>query len=174
MRRIVKLNETDLNRIVKKVINEQSENDTKSKFEGMSDSSLLKYLKFCKNVLGYTPDELQSFYDDVADNKNISGPVGELSRLDIEYLFFVLHNSNLEVGELVRPDLTEITVTYIVREKIIKTTHRSNDLTTYSEDYIDEGYLESLKTMGDIEPFDWDVDYEDINDEDITDDYFEL
>jgi hypothetical protein len=177
MKKIVKLTESDLTRIVKRVVNEQSETDQSSKFDKMSDASLLKYLKYFNNIMGDISRDLQEFSSDLIYNKTkfaaASAPIGELSRLDVEYLFYVLTNSDLSTGKLVRPELTEKTVYWVVKERIITTITRATDITTYADDYIDEGYLNDLKGNGDIEPLDWDVDSDD-NDSDILDDYFEL
>ena len=96
MKKIVKLTESDLTRIVKRVINEQSETDQSSKFDKMSDASLLKYLKYFNNIMGDISRDLQDFSSDLIYNKNKShfynGGTNDPLRLGVDLLKTYLDN----------------------------------------------------------------------------------
>ena len=152
----------------------------KSTFEKVSNSQLKKYLQFVYRVLGNTTfDNITECYDNIVGSpleKKLAGPLGlsELSRLDIEYLYYLLVNNDPENETFDRPQLGEQPVDWVVVEKIRIKTTRSNDLLTYVQGDIDEEYLNALRMNDDIEPYDWEVIDKDEEGDDIIDDYFEI
>lgn len=152
----------------------------KSTFEKVSDSQLKKYLQFVYRLLGNTTfDNITECYDNIVGSqleKKLAGPLGlsELSRLDIEYLYYLLVNNDPENETFDRPQLGEQPVDWVVVEKIRIKTTRSNDLLTYVQGDIDEEYLNALRMNDDIEPYDWEVIDKDEEGDDIIDDYFEI
>ena len=152
----------------------------KSTFEKVSDSQLKKYLQFVYRLLGNTTfDNITECYDNIVGSpleKKLAGPLGlsELSRLDIEYLYYLLVNNDPENETFDRPQLGETSVDWVVVEKIRIRTTRSNDLLTYVQGDIDEEYLNALRMNDDIEPYDWNVIDKDEEGHDIIDDYFEV
>ena len=152
----------------------------KSTFEKVSNSQLKKYLQFVYRVLGNTTfDNITECYDNIVGSpleKKLAGPLGlsELSRLDIEYLYYLLTNNDPENETFDRPQLGGQPVDWVVVEKIRIKTTRSNDLLTYVQGDIDEEYLNALRMNDDIEPYDWEVIDKDEEGDDIIDDYFEI
>ena len=154
-----------------------------SKFENMSDGSLLKYVRYVENVV---KDKFSNWhYVDIDDFFNyviytpvietkISGPVGSLSRLDIEYIYYVLKNSALEAGSLIRPKLSETPIDYVTAEKVIIHYTRSGSIQTYLGDDLTNEYLLILKEEEDFDPWSWEVTDEDIRDSSINDDWFDV
>ncbi len=152
----------------------------RSTFEKVSDSQLKKYLQFVYRLLGNTTfDNITECYDNIVGSqleKKLAGPLGlsELSRLDIEYLYYLLVNNDPENETFDRPQLGGQPVDWVVVEKIRIRTTRSNDLLTYVQGDIDEEYLNALRMNDDIEPYDWEVIDKDEEVHDIIDDYFEV
>ena len=154
-----------------------------SKFENMSDGSLLKYVRYVENVV---KDKFSNWhYVDIDDFFNyviytpvietkISGPVGSLSRLDIEYIYYVLKNSALEAGSLIRPKLSETPIDYITAEKTYIKYTRSGSIQTYLGDDLTNEYLLILKEEDDFDPWSWEVTDEDIRDSSINDEWFDV
>lgn len=154
-----------------------------SKFENMSDGSLLKYVRYVEDVV---KDKFSNWhYVDIDDFFNyviytpvietkISGPVGSLSRLDIEYIYYVLKNSALEAGSLIRPKLSETPIDYVTAEKVIIHYTRSGSIQTYLGDDLTNEYLLNLKEEEDFDPWSWEVTDEDIRDSSINDDWFDV
>jgi hypothetical protein len=155
----------------------------KSKLENMSDGSLLKYVRYVEDVV---KDEFSNWYSvDIDDFFNyvfntpvietkISGPVGSLSRLDIEYIFYVLKNSALEAGSLIRPKLSETPIDYVTAEKVFIRYTRSGSIQTYLGNDLTNGYLFYLKEEGDFDPWSWEVIDEDMRDSSINDEWFDV
>ena len=151
----------------------------KSTFEKVSDSQLKKYLQFVYRLLGNTTfDNITECYDNIVGSqleKKLAGPLGlsELSRLDIEYLHYLLNNNDPENETFDRPQLGETSVDWVVVEKVITTYRKNDSIGTYLPDDIDENYLGMLKDNGDIDPYGWSV-YNKVEKDDIIDDYFEI
>lgn len=130
-----------------------------SKLESFSDSQLKKYMKFVLNVIGNdTPDSLADFYQFEKLN-SIFIPVNkDFSRLDIEYVYYLLKNNENFENEIDRPELEEKGVTLEVEERQWVTIQYSANLVTYAPEDMDSSYLDVIREEGEIDPFDWDDD----------------
>jgi hypothetical protein len=102
-----------------------------SKFENFPDDQLLKYTRYTKKVFGDNYNiPFIDFYNNIFENdrtyKLIHNPINWLlSRFDIEYLYYILNNNNLEEGITDKPDLEMVYPSFIVKEKIWETTIRT-------------------------------------------------
>lgn len=130
-----------------------------SKLESFSDSQLKKYMKFVLNVIGNdTPDTLADFYQFEKLN-SIFIPVNkDFSRLDIEYVYYLLKNNENFENEIDRPELEEKGVTLELEERQWVTIQYSANLVTYAPEDMDSNYLDVIREEGEIDPFDWDYD----------------
>lgn len=130
-----------------------------SKLESFSDSQLKKYMKFVLNVIGNdTPDTLADFYQFEKLN-SIFIPVNkDFSRLDIEYVYYLLKNNENFENEIDRPELEEKGVTLELEERQWVTIQYSANLVTYAPEDMDSDYLDVIREEGEIDPFDWDYD----------------
>ena len=107
----------------------------KSKLESLPDKQLIQYLKYLLKIISndYTLTTLNSFYqlfDDQETYGKAKAPIGgSLSRLDIEYIYWILkHNDIDETNELTRPNIVMKEVTYIEEYNVVHTTQRSTSL----------------------------------------------
>ena len=114
-------------------------------------------------------------YDEKLSTK-IGAPVGlrELSRLDIEYLYYISEYNPQEGPYVRRPQLISKEVNYITDERQRTLYTRTENLDTYAPDSIDTVYLGSLNSSGEIEPWDWEITDEDHRDSSVSDDWFEV
>jgi hypothetical protein len=146
----------------------------RSGFERLSDANFKKYMAYFNKI---TKDmeyrDLDDFYQGIMFTSSdlttkIGSPVGikELSRLDIEYLYYYLETGN-------RPQLETKTVGYVTAERKKVRYTRTGDILTYAIDAVDESYLSTIKNEGQIDPWEWDMTDEDERDGDIIDDWFE-
>jgi hypothetical protein len=146
----------------------------RSGFERLSDANFKKYIAYFNKI---TKDmeyrDLDDFYQGIMFTDpdlitKIGSPVGirELSRLDIEYLYYYLETGN-------RPQLETKTVGYVTEERKKVRYTRTGDILTYAIDAVDESYLNTLKNEEQIDPWEWDMTDEDERDSDIIDDWFE-
>jgi len=144
-----------------------------SVLERLSDDQFNKYMAYFNKItqdMSYS--DLDDFYQAIMYNEQLSNklriPVGirELSRLDIEYLYYYL-----ETGR--RPQLETKTVGYVTEERKKVRYTRTGDILTYAIGAVDENYLSTLKSEDQIDPWEWDITDEDERDGDIIDDWFE-
>ena len=74
----------------------------KSKLESLPDKQLIQYLKYLLKIIGndYTLTTLNSFYqlfDDHETYGKAKAPIGgSLSRLDIEYIYWILNHNDID------------------------------------------------------------------------------
>jgi hypothetical protein len=156
----------------------------KSVYERMPDKAFLKYLRYVWDII--SPEFPNWYYTDADDfvyflkggtiiEKKIAAPIGgNLSRLDIEYLFYSLKKSNLESGDIVRPTLEDTNIDYVTEEKELRRYTRSGSIETYLGDTLTNGYLQNLKEEQVIDPWDWEITDEDTFDSDLKDDWFDV
>ena len=135
----------------------------KSKLESLPDKQLIQYLKYLLKIISddYTLTTLNSFYtlfDDHELYSKAKAPIGgSLSRLDIEYIYWILkHNDIDETNELTRPNVVMKEVTYIEEYNVVHTTQRSTSLPTYVNKDMTPMYLNNLAINDDIDVFAWD------------------
>ncbi len=151
-----------------------------SHFENFTDDQLLKYAKYAKKSLGDKWNiPFIDFYNEIFENerpyKLLHNPISwELSRFDIEYLYYILNYNNLEEGITDKPELDMVYPTYIVKERVYTKTTYTGEVETYIPNDIDSGYMYALHDSEDIDPWDWEVDDRMETDSDITDTDFEL
>jgi len=148
-----------------------------SKFENFSDKQLIKYMKYVLPIIEpFWDGDLVGFIDEIYGpmERQIGGALGgALSRLDKEYLFYLLtNNDGFDDGTINRPRLTERSINFNVRERQIVYTTYTEDLSTYVSEYIDESYLYHLKDTDEIDPWNWESD-SDYGDTDYIDDEFD-
>ena len=135
----------------------------KSKLESLPDKQLIQYLKYLLKIISndYTLTTLNSFYQLFDDHELYSkakAPIGgSLSRLDIEYIYWILkHNDIDETNELTRPNVVMKEVSYIEEYNVIHTMQRSTSLPTYVNKDMTPMYLTNLVINDDIDVFQWD------------------
>ena len=136
-----------------------------SVFETFSDKQMIKYMKYASPILGQLNTNLEVFVDELhgQSEKQLAAPIGgSLSRLDKEYLFYVFtKNDNFNTENIDRPELNEMDIQFIAKERQIIYTTYSGTLLTYVSDDVDQGYLYELKNNDEIDPWEWpsDTDY---------------
>ena len=151
-----------------------------SKFENFPDDQLLKYARYTKKVFGDNYNiPFIDFYNNIFENdrlyKLIHNPINWLlSRFDVEYLYYILNNNNLEEGITDKPDLEMVYPSFIVKEKVWVTTTYTGEVETYIPNDIDSGYMYALQDSDDIEPWDWEEDEREETDRESYDTEFEL
>jgi hypothetical protein len=149
----------------------------KSILENFSDKQLIKFMRYVLPILGdYTNNDLIDFsYELYNDNKykKIAAPIGgNLSRLDIEYIYYVINNNKNFDGETIdRPVLENFGVNYIERSRQVIYTTYSGEIPTYASKYIDDGYLFDLKSEDEIDPYSWDYETEETDSDFIDDEW---
>jgi hypothetical protein len=148
-----------------------------SKLENFSDRQLIKYMKYVLPIVEpFWTGNLVSFIDEIYGprERQIGAALGgTLSRLDKEYLFYLLTNNDGFDDETInRPTLTEREINFNVKERQIVYTTYSEDLPTYVSEYIDQSYLYHLKVTDEIDPWTWESDT-DYGDTDYIDDEFD-
>ena len=146
----------------------------RSGFERLSDSMFDRYMIYFNNI---TKDmeyaDLDDFYQiimyDLGLKTKIGSPVGirELSRLDVEYLYSYLENKR-------RPQLETKTVNYIAQERKLVRNTRTGDVETYAKGAVNENYLYTINSEGQIDTWEWDVTDEYERDSETLDDWFEV
>jgi len=154
-------------------------------FENLSDEQLIKYLKYVHSKIEFVDsyyNSLETFYIDLQDRRGgkekqiILSPLGKsrLDRLDIEYLYELLSNNDsesLNEGNLDRPQLKTQNVEFVTEERQWIRYTREEDVETYTD--LDNDYLYELRNHNEIEPWDWEITDEDIQDSDTDDWWFE-
>jgi len=154
----------------------------KSKFERLSDESLIRYCNFVKNILKdetfYDIEDFYEFfkpYNKSGIVKQITAPLGtNFNRLDVEYLYFLLWYGDINENSIRRPKLVSKDMNYVTEERIRTTITRSGEMNTYIPNSLSNGYLFDLKSDGEFEPYDWnEIDREE-DDWDQIDDWFDI
>lgn len=152
----------------------------KSKLESLPDKQLIQYIKYVlKTIEGHRYNSLVDFYrifDDHQLFSKIAAPIGkDMSRLDIEYIYWILdHNDTdeLDPDTFERPTLTTKEVTHVEEFVVPKTIQRSKDLPTYVSDEVGSSYLNQLVVNDEIDIFNWEVVFDKYGDFDFIEDYF--
>jgi hypothetical protein len=150
----------------------------KSKLESLPDKQLIQYIKYVLKVLNNeTYNSLSSFYtlfDDQELYSKAKAPIGgSLSRLDIEYIYWILiHNDINETDTIERPTLTTKEVTFVEEFLVPQTIQRSKDIPTYTSDEIGTPYLNQLMVNDEIDVFTWEIVLDQYGDPDHIEDYF--
>jgi hypothetical protein len=151
-----------------------------SYFENFTDDQLLKYARYTKKVLGNKWNiPFIDFYNGIFEGERLytllHNPISwKLSRFDIEYLYYILNNNNLEEGITDKPDLEMVYPSFIVKERVYVTTTYTGEVETYIPNDIDSGYMYALQDSDDIEPWDWEENEREETDRDSYDTEFEL
>jgi hypothetical protein len=148
-----------------------------SVFETFSDKQMIKYMKYASQILGQLNRNIEVFVNEIygQSEKQLAAPIGgSLSRLDKEYLFYVFSkNNNFNTESINRPELNEMDIQFIVKERQISYTTHSGTLLTYVSDDVDSRYLYDLKNNDEIEPWEWDSNTE-YGDSDYIDDEWDF
>jgi hypothetical protein len=154
----------------------------KSKFERLSDESLIRYCNFAKKLLEsqtfYDIEDFYSFfysYKTSALKKQVIAPLGgDFTRLDVEYLYFLLWYGDIKEDSIRRPKLVVKDINYVSEERIRTKITREGQIDTYIPNSLSQSYLFELKGEGWIEPYDWnEIDREE-DDWDQIDDWFDV
>lgn len=135
-----------------------------SRLENISDEQLKKYMKYVYKVIGDLefdgPDQLY-YYDNIT---TIFSPFGgNIKRLDIEYLYYVLKNNPFYFKEgypINRPTLVDHDLLYTVRESQVVEIYYTGEIETYIPDDLEEEYLTKLTDDLIINPRTWNIDSE--------------
>jgi hypothetical protein len=155
--------------------------ENRSKFERLSDDQLIRYGKFVLGILNeyeIRHGNLGYFYKTLNESnpasKKILGPFGgSMSRLDIEYLYYVLNNNDFESDTLDRPRLSIGTYDFKMDETVYRTVTLTGDVDSYCPEDVDPQYLDELKDDGVIDPYDWEIRNTQEHDSDITNSWFD-
>jgi len=141
-----------------------------SKLEKFSDNMLKSYLTYVSKLLDIkkyrTITELDNAVAFTRIARHLAVPFGgKLHRLDMEYLFYLFYHNHNFGGEIKRPQLFDMKVTYVTVEKssitlsgnprkkpIYDISKYINTFDTYIPTLISSEYLDHLKEMGDIDP----------------------
>jgi hypothetical protein len=158
-----------------------------TRFEKFSDPQLKKYITFAHQVLkseGEVVESIEEFfglfntYGGTTMAKKLQTPLGgNFSRLDIEYLFYVLKNNPfhyVEDKELNRPEFKYKSCDFVTDERVRIIYTRSDDVETYLDEDFDSDYLEQLRQYDEIHPWDWDITDQDERDGDVIEDWFDI
>jgi hypothetical protein len=159
----------------------------RSKFENMAEASLRKYAAYVETALEGKRiwSDVNDFYQtmtygnygsDSALIRKIISPVGGLSRMDIEYLFYVIVNNDLdEEGSLDRPSVENTTVEFVYDEKVYRRIRRRGVITSYlGGSDLSNSYVSSLKEEDVIDPWQWNQTDEREDGWDILDYWFDI
>ena len=149
----------------------------KSKLESLPDKQLIQYIKYVlKTIEGHRYNSLVDFYEIFNDDKlfsKIAAPIGKgMSRLDIEYIYWILEHNDTDTDTFERPTLTTKEVTHVEEFVVPKTIQRSKDLPTYVSDEVGSRYLNELFATDDIDIYNWEVVIDKEGDFDFIDGYF--
>jgi hypothetical protein len=150
----------------------------KSKLESLPDKQLIQYIKYVLKVLNNeTYNSLSSFYtlfDDHELYSKAKAPIGgSLSRLDIEYIYWILiHNDINETDTIERPTLTTKEVTFVEEFVVPKTIQRSKDIPTYTSDEVGSSYLNQLVMNDEIDIYNWEIVLDQYGEPDHIENYF--
>lgn len=175
----------------------------------LTDVQLRKYLKFfLVNYYNHNPDYvirnifpgntklldyIAYIYDESELVSKISGPLGrKISRLDIEYIFYIFDNidfivdsidynvelkKNLELIdtiELDRPKIDIATVNFETSTSVTIYETRQAKLSTYAPDEMDDTYLNGLTYEDEITPWEWLVIDRDEDNHDTYEENFDI
>ena len=98
----------------------------KSKLESLPDKQLIQYIKYVlKTIEGHRYNSLVDFYEIFNDDKlfsKIAAPIGKgMTRLDIEYIYWILDHNDTDTDTFERPTLTTKEVTHVEEFVVPKT-----------------------------------------------------
>jgi hypothetical protein len=151
----------------------------KSKLESLPDKQLIQYLKYLLKIISndYTLTTLSSFYQLFDDHElygKAKAPIGgSLSRLDIEYIYWIIeHNDINETDTIERPTLTTKEVTFVEEFVVPKTIQRSKDIPTYTSDEVGSSYLHQLVMNDEIDIYNWEIVLDQYGEPDHIENYF--
>ena len=146
-----------------------------SRLENISDEQLKKYMKYVYKVIGDLefdgPNELY-YYDNITTLFSPFG--GNIKRLDVEYLYYVLKNNPFYFKEgypINRPTLVDHDLTYTVRESQVVEIYYNGEIETYIPEDLEEKYLTNLTYDMIINPRTWNVDSEITDSDWLSDDW---
>jgi hypothetical protein len=146
-----------------------------SRLENISDEQLKKYMKYVYKVIGDIefdgPNELY-YYDNISTLFSPFG--GNIKRLDVEYLYYVLKNNPFYFKEgypINRPTLVDHDLLYTVRESQVVEMYYNGEIETYIPDDLEEKYLTNLTDDMIINPRTWNIDSEITDSEWLSDDW---
>jgi len=156
-----------------------------SKFERLTNDQLLKYFRYAKGILkSNIPTinntlDLSDFYNNIMDSdqsSKLGAPLGrELTRFDIEYMYYIIKNNDIDVKIIKRPELTTIYPDFVSSETVRIHYTRSGEVETYVPDDVDSSYLHLLQDIDEIDPWYWDqTDTDERGDSDISDTWFNV
>jgi hypothetical protein len=151
----------------------------KSKLESLPDKQLIQYLKYLLKIISddYTLTTLNSFYtlfDDHELYSKAKAPIGgSLSRLDIEYIYWILKHNDIDgTNELTRPNVVMKEVSYIEEFVVPQKIQRSKDIPTYTSNEVGSSYLHQLVMNGEIDIYNWEIVLDQYGDPDHIENYF--
>ncbi len=163
----------------------------------LNNTQLRKYCQFfLKNLDIHRIDitSLENFYQVIMSDSEfiskVSSPVGRrISRLDIEYLFYILMRVDVDSSwdseteapvnkipddvVLYRPTLKAINVDFHTETRMTEYLTRSSRVATYTPEEVTGQYFYDLFDQEEIEPYDWKITNELNDDLDNLDSYFE-
>lgn len=150
----------------------------RSRLERMPDVPFKKFVDYLLKHIEID-DDMSNFYMLFDPNtklgKILNAPIGSLSRLDIEYIYWILDNNDtdeLDPDTFERPTLTTKEVTHVEEFVAPKTIQRSKDLPTYVSNEVGSYYLNQLVVNDEIDIFSWEVVFDKEGDIDFIEDYF--
>jgi len=167
--------------------------------ERLSDKQLISICKYVQKIMkqhgGFdvafdSVDHMLAFFGNTRNKKvyhlllaPILGPDKGPSVLDLEYLYYIANNNdidNLEEGDIDRPTINEETVYYNIRKKVIINETYQGVIKTYNPDEVNDDYMYQLEQWGmEVPPYnsDWNIYHEDeldyLSDWDWDDAYYE-
>jgi len=167
--------------------------------ERLSDKQLISICKYVQKIMkqhgGFdvafdSVDYMLAFFGNTRNKKvyhlllaPILGPDKGLSVLDLEYLYYIANNNdinNLEEGDIDRPTINEETVYYNIRKRVITDEIYQGVIETYNPDEVNDDYMYQLEQWGmEVPPYnsDWNIYHEDeldyLSDWDWDDAYYE-
>jgi hypothetical protein len=152
-----------------------------SVLEKLSDEQLNKYMIYFNKLTqdiryGDLDDFYQAImYDDQLANK-VKAPLGidTLDRLDIEYFYYLLKQNGDDGPYVNRPQIDTVELDYVTEEKVYIRYTRTGEIETYLLGSLDSPYLHTIKEVGEIDPWDWDVVNEDVRESSVNDEYFNI
>lgn len=163
----------------------------------LNNTQLRKYCQFfLKNLDTHRIDitSLESFYQVIMSDSEfiskVSSPLGRrISRLDIEYLFYILMRVDVDSSwdseiegpvnkipddaVLYRPTLKAINVDFHTETRMTEYLTRTSRVSTYTPEEVTGQYFYDLFDQEEIEPYDWKITNELNDDLDNLDFYFE-
>ena len=154
--------------------------------ERLSDKQLISICKYVQKIMkqhgGFdaafdSVDYMLAFFGNTRNKKvyhlllaPILGPDKRPSVLDLEYLYYIANNNdidNLEEGDIDRPTINEETVYYNIKKRVIIDETCQGVIETYNPDEVNDDYMYALEQRGmELPPYnsDWNLYHEDEDD----------